>query len=316
MESISKNKLTDEKIRELADAAFPGCKVCEIEEMDAGMCNALYKLTLDDGRKTVLKVSSPGMHGKATNEQWLMESETAAMKLAEQDPRIKVPRVLFYDDTMTRCSGKYFFMECVEGSLMSRMKDAPDEVKRDLQRQMGEAVRLIAGIKNDTFGIVNSGIEFDSLHGVVYQLISNVVGDLMGNNEDLGVPGEEILAKLNADKPYFDEVTEPSLVHFDVWANNIIVQDDRIAGILDWERALWGEPLMEDRFREYGMNPDYLEGFGQTEFSASEQRRLIWYNIWINLAFMNERHFRGYMTEEQYSRTRDTMLRHWKCLND
>ena len=314
MESISKNKLTDEKIRELAGAAFPGCTVSEIEEMNAGLCNALYKLTLNDGRKTVLKVSSPGMHGKATNEQWLMESETAAMKLAEQDPRLKVPKVLFYDDTMTRCSGKYFFMEYVDGTLMSRMKDAPEEVKRDLQRQMGEAVRLIGEIKNDSFGIVNSGIKFDSLHGVVYQLISNVVGDLMRNDADLGVPGEEILAKLNADKAYFDEVTEPSLVHFDIWSNNIIVQDDKIAGILDWERALWAEPLMEDRFRSYGMNPDYLKGFGQSEFTPSEQRRLIWYNIWINLAFMEERYTRGYLSEEQYAQTREQMLSYWKKL--
>ncbi|MBQ8369187.1 MAG: hypothetical protein IJY35_04340, partial [Clostridia bacterium] len=71
MESVSKNKLTDEKIRELTENAFPGCTLSASEEMTAGMCNALYKVTLSDGRKTVLKVSSPGMYGKATNEQWL-----------------------------------------------------------------------------------------------------------------------------------------------------------------------------------------------------------------------------------------------------
>lgn len=314
MESRSKNKLTDEKIRELAGAAFPGCKVDEICELDAGLCNALYKLTLSDGTKTVLKVSSPGMHGKATNESWLMETESAAMKLACQDPRIRAPKMLFYDDTMTRCSGKYFFMEFVEGTLMSELKDATPETKKKLHHQMGEAVRHIGEIKNHSFGIVNSGIEFDSLHGVVYQLISNVVGDIVSAGGDLGMDREELLAKLRDDKPYFDEVTEPSLVHFDVWSNNIIVQDDEIVGILDWERALWGEPLMEDRFRDYGMNPDYLEGFGQTEFTPSEQRRLTWYNVWINLAFMGERYTRGYVNEEQYAHVREKMLYHYNRL--
>jgi len=314
MESLSKNKLTDEKIRELSAVAFPSAAVTEIEEMTAGMCNALYLVTLDSGMKTVLKVSSPGMDGKASNEAWLMESETAAMKLAEQDPRIKAPRVLFYDDSMTVCSGKYFFMEYAEGELMSRMKDVSDETRKKLQFQMGEAVRIIGETKNDTFGIVASGIEFDCLHGVVYQLISNVIGDIVSSGEDPDFPAEEILSKLREDKPYFDEVKEASLVHFDVWPNNIIVQNNEITAILDWERALWGEPLMEDRFRDYGMNPDFLAGFGQTEFTSSEQRRLIWYNIWINLAFMNERFTRGYMNEEQYSRVRDKMLRHWNRL--
>ncbi|MBQ8334503.1 MAG: phosphotransferase [Clostridia bacterium] len=314
MESVSKNKLTDEKIREITENAFPGCTLSASEEMTAGMCNALYKVTLSDGRKTVLKVSSPGMYGKATNEQWLMETEIAAMKLAET-AGIRAPRVLFYDDTMTRCTGKYFFMEYAQGTLMSAMKDAPEETKKKLQFQMGEAVRKIGEIKNDKFGIVSSGITFDSLHGVVYQLISNVVGDLMRNDAELGVPGETILAQLRADKPYFDEVKTPSLVHFDIWQNNIIVQNGEIAAILDWERALWAEPLMEDRFRDYGMHPDYLAGFGQTEFSPNEQRRLIWYNIWINLAFMGERYTRGYMNEEQYSRVRERMLSHWNRLS-
>ncbi len=315
-ESVSKNKLTDEKIRELAFLAFPDRTVSEIIGLNAGMCNALYRLTFTDGFRTVLKVSSPGMHGKASNERWLMESETAAMRLiAERAPLVKAPKVLFYDDSMTHCSGKYFFMEYVDGDLMmERRKDFTEDEAKKLYSEMGRSVRRIAEVKNTTFGIVNSGIEFDSLYGLVNQLIGNVVGDLERAGADMGVSSAELLGQLLADKPYFDEVTEPSLVHFDIWENNIIVCGDEIAGILDWERALWGEPLMEDRFRSYGMNPYFLEGFGQTEFTRSEQRRLIWYNIWINLAFMGEHYTRMYGDEDSYRRTRDRMLTHWNRL--
>ena len=96
MESVSKNKLTEEKIRELAAIAFPDKAVSEIAELNAGMCNALYRVTFTDGFRTVLKVSSPGMHGKASNERWLMESETAAMRLiAERAPLVKAPKVSY-----------------------------------------------------------------------------------------------------------------------------------------------------------------------------------------------------------------------------
>ena len=315
-DSASKNRLTDEHIRELAGIAFPEREVLSIEELTAGMCNALYVVTMADGFRTVLKVSSPGMVGKATNEQWLIESETAAMRLiAERAPEVPAPKVLFYDDSMTRCTGKYFFMEFVEGDLMAPLrKTFTKEQSKALYTEMGRAVRNIGKIKNTFFGIVNSGIEFDSLYGVVNQLIGNVTGDMERCGADMGVTRDEILAQLLADKPYFDEVTEASLVHFDIWENNILIQGDEITGIIDWERALWAEPLMEDRFRSYGMNPDFLEGFGQTEFSESEQRRLTWYNIWINLAFMGEHFTRKYDTEEDYRRNRARMLEFWEKL--
>lgn len=315
-DSVSKNKLSEEKIRELAEIAFPEREVSSIEELTAGLCNALYVVTMTDGFKTVLKVSSPGMVGKTSNEQWLIESETAAMRLvAEHVPSVPAPKVLFYDDSMTRCSGKYFFMEYMNGELMMPLRRTlTKERARALYSAMGRAVRDIGTIKNDTFGIVNSGIGFDSLYGVVNQLIGNMTGDMERCGADMGVTRDEILAQLLADKPYFDEVTEASLVHFDIWENNILVCGDEITGIVDWERALWAEPLMEDRFRWYGMNPDFLEGFGQTEFSESEQRRLTWYNLWITLAFMGEHFTRQYDTEEDYRNNRAAMLKFWEKL--
>ena len=122
-DSASKNKLSEEKIQELSNIAFPEREVSAIDELTAGMCNALYAVTMTDGFRTVLKVSSPRMVGKASNEQWLIESETAAMRLiAERAPEVPAPKVLFYDDSMTRCSGKYFFMEFVEGDLMAPLR--------------------------------------------------------------------------------------------------------------------------------------------------------------------------------------------------
>lgn len=39
-----------------------------------------------------------------------------------------------------------------------------------------------------------------------------------------------------------------------------------VCGIIDWERALWGEPFMDDRFRIHNRGKHFLEGFGQTSF--------------------------------------------------
>ena len=62
-----------------------------------------------------------------------------------------------------------------------------------------------------------------------------------------------------------DEVSEPALVHWDLWAGNVFVKDGKITGITDFERALWGDPLMEHYFRmitEPKRPEAFLRGYG------------------------------------------------------
>lgn len=323
-EAASKNRQSDEKIRELAARAFPERTVTEIEELNAGMCNALYKIALDDGAKVVLKISSPGMANKCSNERWLMESESESMRLIEQcAPKVKAPKLLYYDDSLTACTGKYFFMECVDGELMAEsMKALGKEQVDELHREVGRYVNWIGEVTNEKFGIVNSGEEFDSLFGLVKLLVYNAVGDMEKNGGDVGVPFDEIRAQLEADKPHFDAYTgKPSMVHFDIWENNIILKNDKIAALLDWERTLWGEVLMEERFRAYNDIPaffeGFFEGFGRSEFTESEIKRMKWYDIWMDFASMNERYFRMYEPELADSREAKWKARfrqHWQQL--
>lgn len=323
-DAASKNRQSDEKICELTGRAFPGRTVTGIAEMNAGMCNALYKITLDDARRVVLKISSPGMRNKCSNERWLMESESEALRLIEaRAPQVSAPRLLYYDDSLTVCTGKYLFMEYVDGELMAERLDALEPEQADaLHREVGRYVNRIGEVKNDRFGIVGSGEEFDSLFGLVKLLVYNVVGDLEKNGADVGVPFDEVRTRLERDKPHFDAYTgAPSMVHFDIWENNIILKNDRIAGLLDWERTLWGEVLMEERFRDYNDIPafyeGFFEGFGRSEFTCSERMRMKWYDIWMDFASMNERYFRMYEPELANSREKRwkaRFMRHWKQL--
>ena len=319
-EAASKNRQSDEKIRELTARAFPGREAVQIEELNAGMCNALYKIALDDGKKTVLKISAPGLDFKCTNESWLMESETEAMRLIEEGaPGVKAPKLLYYDDSLTACTGKYFFMEYVEGDLMAeQMKSLPAETVEQLHREIGRYVNEIGAITHEKFGIVNSGNEFDTLFGLTEHLVHNVLGDLEKNDAVLGVPYETVREQLQADRVHFDAYDGPArLVHFDIWENNIILNDGEIAGLLDWERSLWGEVLMEERFRDYNNIPTFFEGFGRSEFTESEKKRMLWYNIWMDFACMNERYFRMYEPERAERNTikwRNRFLAHWEKL--
>jgi fructosamine-3-kinase len=50
----------------------------------------------------------------------------------------------------------------------------------------------------------------------------------------------------------------------DLWWENILVEGGRITGVLDWDRALWGDPEIEFAVLDYcGMSrPAFWEGYG------------------------------------------------------
>lgn len=74
-----------------------------------------------------------------------------------------------------------------------------------------------------------------------------------------------LLSRLEEEKEFFEEVTVPCLVHWDLWEGNVFVSGGKITGIIDWERALWADPLLELGFRTYDDPADFLEGYGKRE---------------------------------------------------
>ena len=72
---------------------------------------------------------------------------------------------------------------------------------------------------------------------------------------------KELMTEFENEKQVFDEVSSATLVHWDMWEGNVFVEDDHVSGIIDWERAMWGEALMDDRFRKHNLNKDFLDGF-------------------------------------------------------
>lgn len=50
----------------------------------------------------------------------------------------------------------------------------------------------------------------------------------------------------------FDRDVPSSLLHMDVWAQNILVDDQgSLTGLIDWDRALWGDPEIEFAVLDY-----------------------------------------------------------------
>lgn len=298
--SITKNKQSLETIRKIAKAAFPDKTVLSSAELTEGCCNTAYLIIFTDGSKSVLKIASGSGEGYLSNEINMMETEVKAMRIMRDSGAVNVADIQYYDKSKTVCSGTYFFMEALAGqSLFSLRSSLTDEEAAQLDFESGQAERSIASVTNSYFGFLCSEeYRFDCLYDFVHKLFENVLHDMKARNIPTVPSPDEIFTLLEKDREYFDEVKQASLTHFDMWDGNIFVSDKHICGIIDWERAMWAEPFADALFRSDKRNINMLKGYGQTEFSYAEKRRILWYDLLLYITMKTEDFYRGYGTAE------------------
>jgi aminoglycoside phosphotransferase (APT) family kinase protein len=110
------------------------------------------------------------------------------------------------------------------------------------------------------------------------------------------VPADEVRAALARHARALDDVTRPALVHTDLWAGNVFVDEPTgaVVGTIDPERAFWGDPLadlagVDPVGRDVG-TPALLEGYGPglDVTSPSAVARLELYRMRLCLVMMIE----------------------------
>jgi fructosamine-3-kinase len=64
---------------------------------------------------------------------------------------------------------------------------------------------------------------------------------------------------------HFDRPVTPSLLHMDIWSQNILIDENgNVTGLVDFDRALWGDVEIEFAVLDYcGISePGFWEGYG------------------------------------------------------
>lgn len=299
--AVTKNKQTEITIRRMAKAAFPDKRVTSIRELTEGMCNVTYLLGLDDRTECILKITSKDGQGRMSNEINLMEAEVRAMELVKKSGLLKVADIYYYDCSKTICDSDYFFMEKLKGDNYILIKEnlSQKEISQ-INFEIGQISRRLTDIKEKQFGFLGDTDRFDSLYDFVHRMLCNLIEDARKADVFPEVDAYKLPARLAHDKSCFDEVTYATLVHWDMWEGNVFVKEGHVTGIIDWERAMWGEAYMDDRFRRHTRGEDFLKGYGQTTFSPSEITRITWYDIILYLTMMIEVTYRHYDDDGQY----------------
>ncbi|MCR2803540.1 phosphotransferase family protein [Paenibacillus soyae] len=296
MESVTKHKQTRETIGAMVSKAFPGLGAARIAELKEGFFNAAYSVELSDGRETVLKIAPPTDAVIMTHEQDIMLSEVEALRLVAERTNVPVPSVLFYGRGNDGFGSDYFFAEKLRGRSYNSMRaELGDAARAAIDRQVGQLNARINVITGERFGYFGQPQRQGRVWIDVFRsILQDAVRDAERRDIALPVDFQTLAALLDRDAPHFAEVAEPRLVHWDLWSGNVFVEYGRVTGLIDFERCLWAEPLMEAGFRAINVNSSFLEGYGMGALSVSESARSRWYDMYLYLISALECDYRKY----------------------
>lgn len=315
-DSLTKRRLDAPTIDSLIREAFgPATRIAQCRELSDGFFNAAFRLVLDDGRDVVLKVSPSTDAPLLTYERDIMRAEATFFRAAAGSGA-PLPELLYAGFERTILDSDFLVLSAVDGvSWDSVAKSFGEQELATLRAELGEAAALLHRVTNPepVFGYPAVGeLSAGSWPEAYAAMLGGVLDDAERYGVELPVPAQQLRALAAANLASLAEVTEPALVHFDLWPGNVFVSipDDhaprRVTGLIDGERMIWGDPLMEfvgmNVFGRADQDPDIIAGYvragGSIASDEAAERRITLYHLYMQTLLLAETAPRGYSDAE------------------
>jgi aminoglycoside phosphotransferase (APT) family kinase protein len=252
MKSRTKNFLTDEQIINLVKVNFgDNCEVGKIIELKGGMFNSAYLIERPiENDKIVLKVSLKPGTKTLTYERDPMPTEVAVFKMVEEKTNIPTPRILAFDFSKKHIPSNYFFMTALEGIAMHKVqKKMSEENLVELKKELAGYLAQLHQIQGEYFGYFTQDekYQYKTWKEAFVSMMTMLLND--GKRNGTKLPYDRYEKVLQEKSNYLEDIKVASLVDYDLWAGNVFVKQQGekfvIEGIIDFERAFWGDPLAD-----------------------------------------------------------------------
>jgi aminoglycoside phosphotransferase (APT) family kinase protein len=305
MHSLSKRNIDVGTARQMVAAAFgPDAAIRRYDDLRDGFFNAAYQIDLVSGQRVVLKVAPPADVRVLRYESGILRTEVEMLRLVAEHTNVPVPAVYYHDDARTLIDGEYFLMSFVTGEAYHHVREAYTPQRREMVEQtVGGYLREINSIEGPFFGYPTmAGQQFRTWRAAFLAMFDNLLQDGIDMNVELPLGYDLLRRQVEHVAPVLDAVRTPRLVHWDLWDGNIFVEPKTglITGLIDFERALWGDPLMEFQYRTFETSPAYEAGYGVARLAEPDAlaRRTL-YNLYLYLIMIIECAYRHYETDDQ-----------------
>ena len=250
-----------------------------VSPIGAGLYNDSY--TIDSGRgRFVLRVAPPDSSPKLFYEVDMMKSEVTIHRLVREHTDVPVPEIVYHDFSREVIDRDYLFMEYLEGR-----PGLFDE------RELGRYVRQIHAIQAEQYGYPERAAPTaKSWPAIFFTYVELIFKDCLSCGVIDRSEQKHFMAIYKKHAETIVDVSS-SLLHLDLWTQNILTIHGKISAILDFDRGLYGDPELEFAVLDtYGYStPEFFDGYGKSRPIDSgaqiRQRLYIVYEL-IKYAFI------------------------------
>jgi aminoglycoside phosphotransferase (APT) family kinase protein len=274
-------RFTTETLTGLVAAHLPADpEQLAFEPIRTGKHNTSYYVR-GAGEELVLRISPPDDAGFLFYERRMMAQEPQLHALLRAETSVPVAEIVIYDDSRTLVDRDYLLMERLPGTPLSEAALSKSRVD-DVLEQIGVYLAQMHALVADRYGYLGNHRPMQpqpawpEAFAVMWNKLLDDVVACGGYTQE---EADAMRRLLDVYRPHFEHDAPASLLHMDVWSQNILVdRAGRVTGLVDLDRALWGDPEIEYAVLDYcGISePPFWRGYGRdrdTSFPAQIRAR-------------------------------------------
>jgi len=280
----SKRGILRETVVELMNEAV-GKSTWLCEQFGAGKFSQTFRLT-GTWRQYVVRVAPPDSMLQLFYERRMMRQEPDIHRRIQAEIDIPIPEIVHFDFSRKKIDRDFLIMPLLPGTPLSEANLTGSAWDRALS-QWGSHIARIHTIVDgqNRFGYLGAHHPMEpqpTWAAAFREMFRLELGDIAAAGIYSPQTAEWALGLLDNRLGLFDHCRTPHLLHGDIWGTNLLVaRDGTVTGVLDFDRACWGDIEWDLAVAEYcGVTqPAFWQGYGtrvQTREGEAAIRRLFY----------------------------------------
>ena len=273
-----------EYLKEICKAKFgKASEPTDITRPSTGKFNESLFFSLN-GKDYCLRMAPPDDAGFLFYEKNMMAQEPALHKIIREKTTIPVAEIFVYDDSRTIAPRPYLVMKKLKGSPLSY---ADNYKFANVLKQVGQYLKQLHTITAKKYGYLGEHKPMspaDTWVGAFEIMWNKLLDDIVSCGGYTVKQAENLRKFFDNDKKIFDRSVASCLLHMDIWHQNILVDEKgTVTGIVDWDRALWGDVEIEFAVLDYcGISQEpFWSGYAtQRDQSPAAKKRWLYYYLY------------------------------------
>ena len=236
----------------------------------------------------VLRIAPPDDRSRMLfYEHRMMRQEPEIHAQVQARTSVPVPTILACDTSHENIDRDYLLMSRLPGTPISNHAGLSGQGLANILCNVGRSLRQVHAIGGERFGYVGPHepmtpqADWPGAFTIMWNLLVDDIENCDGYRPE---EAADMRRLLDRHIKRFDRPTTASLLHMDVWAQNILAdRDGAFSGLVDWDRGLWGDPEIEFAVLDYcGISePSFWEGYGlPRERSVDSEIRRVFYLLY------------------------------------